>query len=161
VKLHIRFAMFAVVLLSACTSAVQVGMGPSPAYTGALVTDTPSSTAPGMAIPKASPATSTGTPTGTWITLTPDKGGPRTVIRIDGCLPGGLSPQELISNQYLTQGDVCWGSCRTGLLEEALGAKWSATEQGHEGSGPVPVSWLSPHPGWFVTSRGGGCLISC
>lgn len=95
--------------------------------------------------------TLTNTPSGTWITLSPNSGKPGKVIQIDGTFAGGLSEQELINNNYLTHGDVCWGGCQDGLLEEAVDVNWSATEPGHFSLQIVVPSapWLAsdgPHP---------------
>jgi hypothetical protein len=72
----------------------------------------------------------TNTPTGTWIRLTPDSGGPGTTVQIDGYLPGGLPADELKNNDYLTHADACWGGCQHGLLE-SVDVFWSEQDPGY------------------------------
>jgi len=76
------------------------------------------------------PPTITPTPTGAWISLTPDTGTPGTNVQIDGYLPGGLPQADLKANDYKTHAEVCWDSCLNGLDIGSQEVVWSTSEPG-------------------------------
>jgi photosystem II stability/assembly factor-like uncharacterized protein len=89
-------------------------------------------------------ATPTATPSGAWINLNPDSGGPGTTVQIDGYLPGGPTQSEVQNNTALSTTTVCWQGCLDGLTLENQPVKWSATEPGRfEISFSVPpIPWI-------------------
>jgi hypothetical protein len=115
----------------------------------ALPTSIQTSTATRTTIPSpAIPPTITPTPTGAWISLSPDSGAPGTPVQIDGFLPGGFNPEDLKANDFKSHANVCWESCLNGLVIESMEVDWSTTEPGR-----FSLRFSAPATPW-LTSNG-------
>lgn len=75
--------------------------------------------------------TITPTPSGAWISITPDRGMPGTDIEIDGYLPGGPTADEVNPTDPAATATVCWQSCLAGFVDEGIPVTWSTDQAGH------------------------------
>jgi hypothetical protein len=71
------------------------------------------------------------TPSGTWISLSPDSGAPGTTLEINGYLPGGPTASEVNPTDPAATANVCWQGCLTGFVHEGLSVEWSSDQPGH------------------------------
>lgn len=138
-------ALFISLLAAGCASTpIQPTSYPVAGQTPYPITAAPLTIASATSSPVITP-TFTAAPSGAWISLSPDSGGPGTTVRIDGYLPGGLPENELKNENYLTHAEMCWGGCQNGLMESGLEVTWSAQDLGHFSSQFIvpPIPWLA------------------
>jgi photosystem II stability/assembly factor-like uncharacterized protein len=138
-------------LLAAC-SRLPPGLAAStqiPATVNSVPTEIPTVTSQPSktAVPTpAETATIAATPSGAWISLSPDSGAPGTSLEIQGSLPGGPTAGEVNPTDPAAMANVCWQGCLTGFVQEGLPVAWSADQPGH-----FKLQFTIPAIPWLAT----------
>jgi hypothetical protein len=99
-------------------------------------------------------ATITPTPSGAWISLSPDSGAQGATLEIDGYLPGGPSAGEVNPTDPAATANVCLQGCLTGFVQEGLPVEWSTNQPGH-----FKLQFTIPATPWLA-SDGPQALVS-
>ncbi len=157
--LRLRLFTLAVALLmalSACTGA------PATQALSVQSTSPTPGVPPTQVVPTATP-TEGPTPTGAYIQLSPDAGGPGTPVQISGYLPGGPTQSDAQKDQSLLTANLCWDGCLSGLVMQSQSITWSATEAGHfQAQITVPaIPWLGANGPHALTSGDYTIGIQC
>jgi hypothetical protein len=70
------------------------------------------------------------TPTGAWISVSPDIASPGGTVQVSGFLPGGPDQAGAQADRTLQYTNICWQDCQNGLVIQGLSVAWSPSKAG-------------------------------